>query len=123
MKKTALLFFLAIFITACSSNAPISPQSSNSEAKIVDGMQAITLSWGKFNYEPATMKFKLGVPARIYGDLTRLQGCFRSFEIPELGVSTVFSQRKNYVDFMPDQEGRFTFACSMGMGSGTIIVE
>ncbi len=84
--------------------------------------QEIELSWGRFNYKPESITVKQGVPVRIKGDLTRLQGCFRSFVIPEFGVSTYFSSRNDVVEFTPTQKGTFRFSCSMGMGNGRLIV-
>ena len=61
------------------------------------------------------------IPVIIIPDLDRLQGCFLSFEVPELGVSEVFKKNK-FVEFTPSKKGSYGFGCSMGMGRGIIKV-
>ena len=97
---------------------PISPAVGAS----VSG-QDVVLSWGKFNYAPEEIHVKKGVPVTIRGDMNRLQGCFRSLRIPELSVQTTFTSSNPSVTFTPEKSGTFGFSCSMGMGSGKIIVE
>ncbi|RJQ22258.1 hypothetical protein C4580_00945 [Candidatus Woesearchaeota archaeon] len=92
------------------------------EAKIVNGVQEVTLGWGKFNYAPEAITVKKGMPVRITADIQRLSGCFRSFQIPELGVSKQFTDSDNIVEFTPQKAGTFTFSCAMGMGSGKLQV-
>lgn len=126
-----VFFFVAnIFTPAGQKQAPsptgavagVSTPSSAVEAVLKDGVQEVTLSWGKFNYNPEVISVKKDLPVRIKADLARLSGCFRSFQIPELGVSASFSESSDIIEFTPKKTGTFTFSCSMGMGSGKIIV-
>ena len=119
-----LLFILTSLIAGCSfdiANPP--PANQVLPAQIIDGVQAVGLTWGKFNYEPAVIRVKSNMPVRITADLTRLQGCFRSFVIPDLGVYKNFNYNDDSVEFTPVKQGTFVFTCSMGMGSGKIVVE
>ena len=128
-----LLLGLAVFFIKSvfsSGSEPVSVTSSavleqpvSVEAKLVNGIQEIGLSWGKFNYNPGTMIVKKDVPVKITADLDRLQGCFRSINIPDLGVSGSFSEQHPVVEFTPAKSGTFPFSCAMGMGSGTLIVK
>ena len=126
----AMIFlFAVILIAGCGSNAAITqPNQEPSpvkvpETKIVDGVQVATLSWGKLNYEPEIIRLKANVPAKIVADTERLQGCFRSFAVPELGIQKSFNEQDNSLNFMPDKKGTYAFGCSMGMGRGTLIIE
>lgn len=120
----AMFFIMALLIAGCSSqNANPLPTNQVSPVQIIDGVQAVTLTWGKFNYEPAVIVVKSNMPVRITADLTRLQGCFRSFVIPDLGVYKNFNYNDDSVEFTPSKQGTFRFTCSMGMGSGKIVVE
>ena len=132
MKKTNLiigLFILVLFIVGCAPN--VAPPDDNrniaevsiEQAKMENGMQVATLSWGTLNYKPSTIKLKEGVKTRIIADTERLTGCYSSIVIPEFGVEKTFTETNNTVEFMPDKKGTFNFGCSMGMGKGTIIVE
>ncbi len=89
----------------------------------IDGVQVVDLSWGKFNYNPDTITVAVEKPVRIVADLERLQGCFRSFVIRDLGISTSFSSSRNFIEFTPTKTGTFAFSCAMGMGKGTLIVQ
>src|SRR3989344_9198302 len=111
-----LLFILTSLIAGCSfdiANPP--PANQVLPVQIIDGVQAVTLTWGKFNYEPAVIRVKSNMPVRITADLTRLQGCFRSFVIPDLGVYKNFNYNDDSVKFTPVKQGTFLFTCSMGM--------
>src|SRR3989338_1716848 len=80
------LFILASLTAGCSYQITSPPPTNQvSPVQIIDGVQAVRLTWGKFNYEPAVIRVKSNMPVRITADLTRLQGCFRSFVIPDLG--------------------------------------
>ncbi|MBI2630106.1 cupredoxin domain-containing protein [Candidatus Pacearchaeota archaeon] len=84
-------------------------------------IQKITLSF-KNNYYPNTINVKSGIPVEIELD-NSVRGCFRSFNIPKLGVSKRSSSPEDTIKFTPNQKGTFKFQCGMGMGTGTIIVE
>jgi plastocyanin domain-containing protein len=85
-------------------------------------IQEITLSMKNYNYYPQTVKVKVNEPVRIYLD-NSVGGCYRSFTIRSLGISKHLQTPKDYVEFTPTEKGTFGFACSMGMGTGTLIVE
>lgn len=121
-----IVFFVVVyFVNAVLFNstgvAGVQPNSPTIEASVA--RQDVVLSWGKFNYAPQEIRVKKGVPVTIRGDMNRLQGCFRSFTIPELSVQTTFTSSNPSVTFTPDKAGTFVFSCSMGMGSGKLIVE
>ena len=130
LKNIFVVLFALILLGGCtSSNAAVTqPNQDQSpikvpETKMVDGVQVATLSWGKFNYEPQAINLKVNVPAKIVADTDRLQGCFRSFTIPELGIQKSFTEQDNSLEFMPDKKGTYAFGCAMGMGRGTLVIE
>ena len=106
------LFFPSSKVTA---NAITESQQSE--------MQVFTLSWGKLNYNPEVITVKKGRPVKIVADTKRLQGCFRSITIPDLDVQKSFNENGKELVFTPQKEGTFKFGCSMGMGSGKLVVE
>lgn len=93
------------------------------EAKIINGKQVAELSWGKFNYNPDIIKVKVGMPVQIVADMERLQGCFRSILIPDLGINENLNENDNILEFTPEKKGTFNFGCAMGMGNGKLVVE
>lgn len=93
------------------------------DAQIVQGeTQKVVIGEKNANYYPNTIKVKANQPVSITLD-NSVQGCFRSFNIKELGVSKYARTSSETIDFTPTKKGTFTFACSMGMGYGKIIVE
>ena len=85
-------------------------------------VQSFTLSIKNANYYPQTITVKVNEPVRIYLD-SSVTGCYRTFTINELGVYKYLESPTDYVQFTPTEKGSFRFACSMGMGTGTLIVE
>jgi plastocyanin domain-containing protein len=85
-------------------------------------VQKIILSIKDYNYYPNTIKVREGIPVSITLD-SSISGCFRSFTIRDLGINKYSKNPKDTIDFIPNKKGTFRFACSMGMGTGTIIVE
>jgi len=84
--------------------------------------QRITLSMKNYNYYPNTIKVKAGQPVSITLDES-VSGCYRSFTIRDLNVAKYSRTPSDTIDFVPAKKGTFRFSCSMGMGTGTIIVE
>lgn len=84
--------------------------------------QKIVLGMKNYNYYPNTLTVKSGQPVRIYLDAS-VAGCYRSFTIRDFGIAKNLPTPNDYVEFTPTKKGTFGFACSMGMGTGTLIVE
>ena len=84
--------------------------------------QEITLSVKNYNYYPDVIKVKSGQPVEITLDKS-VSGCLRAFTVKDLGVSKVSKNPSETIDFTPTKKGTFTFACTMGMGYGKLIVE
>ena len=85
-------------------------------------IQKVVLSTKNYNYYPNTINVKAGKPVSITLD-SSVQGCLRSFTIKDLGIQGYSKSPSQTIDFTPTQKGTFRFACSMGMGYGTIVVE
>lgn len=84
--------------------------------------QKITLSYKNGNYYPNTITVKENEPVEITLD-SSVGGCYRSFVINEFGVRKRSASPNDKITFTPDKKGTFRFACSMGMGTGTLIVK
>ena len=86
-----------------------------------NSIQKINLGF-KNNYYPNTITVKAGKPVELTLDGS-IRGCYRSFNIPELGISAYSQNPLDTIKFTPGKKGQFEFKCEMGMGRGTIIVE
>jgi len=128
MKNTTILMFVLLLIIAGGiflfTNDKTKPSNEEITGNVVGGgeVQKITLGIKNYNYYPNTIKVKAGIPVRINLDES-VKGCLRSFTIKDFGIAKNLRTPEDYVEFIPNKKGTFTFACSMGMGTGKIIVE
>ena len=123
MKNTTILILIAVLViigaTLAFQEVESSSNSSNSDSSEV---QKITLSMKNYNYYPNTITVKTGIPVELTLD-SSVFGCYRSFTIRQLGISKYSTIPEDKIRFTPTKQGTFGFSCSMGMGTGTIIVE
>ncbi len=97
--------------------------SENSGGNAGSGdVQKVTLSMKNYNYYPNTIKVQVGSPVEITLD-NSVRGCFRDFTIRAFNIHQYSKTPDQTINFTPTKSGVYTFACSMGMGSGTLIVE
>lgn len=125
IKKTTLYLALTLIIIVIAGFFLLSKGSSAQNATENSGsgeIQKITIGMKNYNYYPNTINVKAGQPVRISLD-SSVAGCFRSFTIRDFGVAKYLKTPSDYVEFTPNKKGTFRFACSMGMGTGTLIVE
>ena len=85
-------------------------------------MQKIVIGLKNYNYYPNTIKVKAEKPVSISLDKT-VSGCLRDFTIRDLGIRKYLRTPSDTIVFTPTKPGIYRFACSMGMGTGTLIVE
>ncbi|MEK6829983.1 MAG: cupredoxin domain-containing protein [Nanoarchaeota archaeon] len=96
--------------------------NNNTDGNANGQAQKIVLGIKNYNYYPNTITVKSGEPVRIYLDES-VVGCYRGFTIKDFGIAKYLKTPSDYVEFTPNKKGTFRFACSMGMGTGTLIVE
>ena len=85
--------------------------------------QIVNLGVANYNYDPNTITVESGKKVKIIGNMNQLQGCLRAFTIPKLGIRKVFNNNDNVLEFTPTSKGTFGFSCTMGMGTGTLIIK
>jgi len=126
IKKTALYFVLTIILIIGAGYFLLGKESLNQNEIPNDfgggDFQKVVLGVKNLNYYPNTITVQYGKPVRIYLD-SSVSGCLRSFTIRDFGVAKYLKTPSDYVEFTPNKKGTFRFACSMGMGTGTLIVE
>lgn len=124
MKQTTLFtvvlvgILIAVGIFFVWKQSAVQPSNSILENQA----QQITLSMKNANYYPNTITVKENVPVALTLDKS-VGGCLRSFTIKDLGVNKYSAQPADTITFTPTKKGTYRFACSMGMGFGTLIVE
>ncbi len=96
---------------------------TNGEAKIVNGVQQVTINVTNGGYKSDTETIKIGVPVKLSVVTKNVQSCARSFVIPSLDISKLLSSTgTEVIEFTPNKLGRLTFTCSMGMYTGSFNV-
>jgi len=126
IKKTTLYSVLTIVLIIGAGYFLLGKESLNQNEIPNDfgggDFQKVVLGVKNLNYYPNTITVQYGKPVRIYLD-SSVSGCLRSFTIRDFGVAKYLKTPSDYVEFTPNKKGTFRFACSMGMGTGTLIVE
>ncbi len=125
MKNTILLAIIGLFVLGgiflfTKDGSAITENVVNQG--VSGDVQAVTLSEKDLNYYPNTFTVESGKPVELTLD-SSVKGCLRSFNIKDLGVSKYAKTPNDKIIFTPTKKGSHTFACSMGMGYGTIIVK
>jgi plastocyanin domain-containing protein len=128
MKSKNIFYYFGIFVLiAVAGFFLLRAEGSDGggfgeSAVLKDGFQEIILSMKDYNYYPNEVRVKSGIPVRIYLDEV-VFGCLRDFTVRDFGVHKYLKTSDDYVEFTPTEKGRYAFACSMGMGTGTFVVE
>ena len=127
IKKSSLYLLGIIILIAFAIYFISSTEGNNSTGNAVVGnifgdVQNVVISMKNFNYYPNTIKVKVNKPVSISLDKT-VSGCLRDFTIRDFGVRKYLKNPSDTVVFTPTKKGTFRFACSMGMGTGILIVE
>ena len=128
IKKSAALYVLGIaLMVVLAGYFMLKSGNSNITGNVAatglnEGAQKVVIGVKNYNYYPNTVKVKAGKPVSISLDES-VYGCLRDFTIREFGVRKYLKTPQDTVEFLPTKPGTYAFSCSMGMGTGTLIVE
>jgi plastocyanin domain-containing protein len=77
----------------------------------------------KGGYDPAVIRVRAGSPVRLEFHRDETNPCTEEVVLPDFGIRSFLpAHQTTAVSFTPG-EGRYQFACGMGMVHGTIIAE
>lgn len=100
--------FIANYIK--SSRAPAQ------KPEVVDGKQIARMKIVDLNYMPAKFIVEKGIPVEWQIDASRAAGCAQVISAPGIGIYKYLSpNRINVIDFTPQDTGKISFSCTMGM--------
>lgn len=126
MKNSTILILIVIIIAIVGAfigiHSSTTSSSNNSAQNLPTQTQNVVISMKDYNYFPREIHVKANQRVSVSLD-SSVTGCLRSFTIPDMGVRKVLPTPKDTVEFTPTQKGTYKFACSMGMGYGTLYVE
>ena len=87
------------------------------------GTQEVTITV-QGGYEPAEVRLRQGMPARLVFDRRETSGCSEEVVIPDFGIRKFLPAfQKTTVELRPEKAGSFEFTCGMSMLRGRLIVE
>lgn len=129
--SAVLVIMLGVFnmspgftLTGASVNILGSSSVSAVDSNQVGNTQIISMAVQGLDYYPNTFTLKKGVPVEWNIDGTKAQGCAQIISVPQLQIVDRLPRDSiKTIKFTPQQAGRITFSCGMGMaGPGTFEV-
>jgi len=121
-----LIAIVGYFMLSTGNNSPNNNTNNNNNGNsgviIENGIQKVIMGMKDYNYYPNTIKVQANMPVSISLDES-VYGCFRDFTIRDFEIHKYLKTPQDTIEFTPTEKGTYTFACSMGMGTGTLIVE
>src|SRR3989344_4179014 len=116
-ENKAFIYFMIIFFLVVAGIIYFGTADKNIIGNIINDrngnardIQEINIGFKNYNYYPNTINVKYGIPVEITLD-SSVRGCYRAFNIPELGISKRSSSPQDTIKFTPDKKGSFEFAC------------
>ncbi len=98
-------------------------KTENQAVKQVGDLQKVTINIKNNGYVPKYFKVKKGIPVELTLESGDVYSCAQAFVFREFDISTVVKSNSNQVfTFTPEEKGKFTFSCSMGMYTGVMEV-
>lgn len=90
---------------------------------IVDNVQQVVINISNDGYDPRYIRVKAGTPVRLTLRSKDAYSCALAFRFPEFKISTFLeaNDEQSYT-LNPTVKGKYTYACSMGMYTGTFEV-
>jgi hypothetical protein len=129
MKNSTMVFVIIImilvvggFVFVNGKNGATANVVSNSGQVIQGQMQQVVLSQEGYNYKDVTAQ--AGKPISISAD-SSVGGCLRSvsFNIESKRYSKYLRTPEDNLELPALSKGIYSFACSMGMGYGKLVVQ
>lgn len=124
MKTVTYLFLIALVVIG--AGAFMLGSENNIDGDIINqnngDVQRVVLNQDGYNYKDAVAQ--AGKPISLSAD-NSVQGCLRSvsFNIDGKRYSKYLRTSDDILDLPALSKGTYNFACSMGMGSGRLIIE
>ena len=86
-------------------------------------MQEATIKVTEKGYEPAELKLRLGVPARVTFVRETNNTCGTEVILPEYDIERALPLDEPVViEFTPQKSGEFVFTCGMNMLKGRLVI-
>ncbi len=119
---TCLALVASPFLTAGAQGAQ--KQKRSRAGRNAKSVQSATVTLTDNGYQPASLKLRRGVPARVTFVRRIEETCGTEIALPAYNIRRALPLNKPVVvEFTPDKAGEFNFTCGMGMLRGTVVVQ
>ncbi|MFH0773828.1 MAG: sulfite exporter TauE/SafE family protein [bacterium] len=98
-------------------------QEQDPNVKMENGVQVVYMEQNAQGYYPNVFTVKKNVPVKWIVKSVYPYSCASSLMVQKLNIRTVLTEKEQVFEFTPKESGDIPFSCSMGMYSGTIIVQ
>lgn len=99
------------------------PIGSTPTVSSVGGLQRAAISITSSGYTPRRFSVRAGTPVELKVSAGEVYSCASSFTFKAFGINAYVKPNTDQVfTFTPNKKGLYSFACSMGMYSGTMEV-
>ncbi len=116
-----LIVLAAVVLTALLGWYFFGPKKSR-KADLEDGVQVVRVGV-KGGYSPDLVEVRAGVPVRMLFDRQETGECTSRVVIPGFRINQLLpAHATTAVEFLPDAEGDYRFACGMNMVDGRVRV-
>ena len=116
LRRTALLVAMlaAVFLAPTSADAQSRKSARSQSAKVVIG---------NYGYDPASIRLKRGVPAKVTFLRVSESTCATEVLFADYGIRRELPLNQAVtVSFTPRKAGEFAFTCGMNMHRGKLII-
>ena len=119
---TCLALVASPFLTA---SAQVAQKQKRSRAgRNAKSVQSATVTLTDNGYQPASLKLRRGVPARVTFVRRIEETCGTEIALQAYNIRRALPlNQPAVVEFTPDKAGEFNFTCGMGMLRGAVIVQ
>jgi plastocyanin domain-containing protein len=124
MKKllTAICVVLAVALPLPVAAGVQPRRNQRAKARVVKS-QSASVDLTERGYEPASIRLRRGVPARVTFTRKVSSTCATEVVLPDYGIRRALPLNEPVaVEFTPKKSGEFTFSCGMGMIKGSLIL-
>lgn len=116
LQRTALL-------VAVLASLFLAPNSADAQSRKPARSQSAKVVIGNYGYDPASIRLKRGVPAKVTFLRISESTCATEVVITEYGIRRDLPLNQAVtVRFTPRKAGEFAFTCGMNMHRGKLIV-
>ena len=101
-----------------SNQNQITSTDNDPNVELIDGVQVIRMVENNSGYSPNKFTLKKDIPVKWIINAKAPYSCASSLISSKLGIRKNLKAGENIIEFTPDQAGKISFSCSMGMYTG-----